>query len=89
MKYVINRSFGTFKVPAELCDKYGYFEYDDSKKMRTNPTLIRYLEENKNAETSLVIVDIPDRATDWELSEYDGYESLTVVVDGKIIHIKE
>lgn len=89
MKYVINRSYGTFKVPAELCNKYGYFEYDESNEMRTNPTLINYLEKNKDAETSLVIMDIPDRATDWELSSYDGYEYLTVVVDGKIVHIRD
>ena len=35
----------------------------------------------------LKVVEIPDEATDWEIDEYDGSESIICVVDGKIRHI--
>lgn len=35
----------------------------------------------------LKVVEIPDEATDWEIDEYDGSESIIYVVDGKIQHI--
>lgn len=35
----------------------------------------------------LMVVEIPDNATDWELDEYDGLESIIYVADGKIHHI--
>jgi hypothetical protein len=35
----------------------------------------------------LKVVEIPEEATDWELNEYDGLESITYVVDGKLHHI--
>ena len=35
----------------------------------------------------LKVVEIPEEATDWEINEYDGLESITYVVDGKLHHI--
>lgn len=37
--------------------------------------------------SDLIIVDIPDEATDWQLQDYDGIESIIYVVDGKINHL--
>lgn len=33
---------------------------------------------------NLQVYDIPDDVTDWEINEYDGYESLLYVRNGKI-----
>lgn len=40
----------------------------------------------KTFEGRLEVVEIPEEATDWEIDEYDGQESITYVVDGKIYH---
>lgn len=41
----------------------------------------------RNGKTSAYgIVEIPDNVTDWEISEYDGWESVVYVLDGKIYH---
>jgi redox-sensitive bicupin YhaK (pirin superfamily) len=34
----------------------------------------------------LRLVEIPDTMTDWEKNDYDGIETITYVVDGKIYH---
>lgn len=63
----------------------------DNEYFRTNPILISELEsliENDfpidRCSSLLEIVEIPDDATDWILTEYDGAETLYYVVDGKI-----
>ena len=33
------------------------------------------------------IIELPKNTTDWEIDEYDGSESITCVVDGKIKHL--
>ena len=91
MKYIINNNFGGFELPAEFCNKYGFYSriYGNTEAIRTDLFLINYLEEHKKTyKGPLVVVDIPDDATDWELEEYDGLESIIAVVDGKIVHIE-
>ena len=91
MKYIINNSFGGFKLPAEFCNKYAFYSriYGNTEAIRTDLFLINYLEEHKKTyKGPLAVVDIPDDATDWELKEYDGLESIIAVVDGKIVHIE-
>ena len=86
MKYIINANYGGYGVEQEVMDKLGLTEeqaYD-----RQNPELIKYIEEGNDVnEGDLVVVEIPDEATDFEVDEYDGYESIIAVVDGKIVHI--
>lgn len=48
-----------------------------------------YVEAREPVQTfveRLEIAEIPDEAMDWKLDEYDGLESVTYVVDGKIYH---
>ena len=95
MKVVINVCFGGFSVSKEVYermdkewDDYGY-AFDDN---RTNPDLIAVIEELGSERASgscakLKVIDIPDNATDWEISEYDGSEEILCVIDGKIRHL--
>ena len=61
---------------------------NDDMEYRTNPKLIQCIEElgsDANGKfANLKIVDIPDNNTDWRINEYDGFESIIYVVDGKI-----
>lgn len=56
---------------------------------RTNPNAVRIVEELGSKAVSgscshITVVEIPDTATDWQIYEYDGDESIIYVVDGKI-----
>jgi len=90
MKIVTNACFGGFSVSDFVVEKLGLEdEYDDVS--RTDPRLIALIEEFGSEACSgdcaeLVIDEIPDSATDWEIDEYDGAESIIYVVDGKIRH---
>ena len=91
MLYVINAEFGGFTVPEEVrevlkCDEDG-FGYD--KDIRTNETLIEWVCAHRDDdENDLALVNIPEESTDWEMDEYDGFESILAVVNGKIIHLE-
>lgn len=91
MKIVLNKCFGGFSLSdfaveaLGLNSAYAYIE-------RTNSQLISLIEqygaEKVNGRHSeLEIVNVPDNTTDWEMSDYDGFESIIYVVDGKIHHI--
>jgi len=92
MRIVINTCYGGFHIPDEVCETYGLSRYDDID--RTDLRLVEFVEAHadedgcfcENCGTVLEVVEIPDTCTDWELSEYDGLESITYVVDGKIRH---
>lgn len=89
MKYVINRCFGGFGISEECVKKLGL--RDRWSVDRTDERLIKMVEEDSRAVSGpyskLAVVEIPEEATDWELTEYDGVEDIIAVVDGKIIHI--
>lgn len=81
MKFAINTCYGGYGLAPE------YNEYEAME--RNDPRLIAKIEEvgteaisDKYAKITLVFV--PDEATDWELDEYDGYETLRYVLNGKI-----
>lgn len=81
MKVVINGDFGGYGFGVsnkftELVDGY----VND----RTNSNLVNFVENNPNACGDLTIVEIPDNATDFDISDYDGMETLIYVVDGRI-----
>jgi len=86
MKMTLNKSYGVFDLPEDFevdTDDYSYNWHEDERlaefveskggKVRTNFGLLK-------------VVEIPDDCTDWELNDYDGYESIIYVVDGKIYH---
>lgn len=84
MYYVINGSYGGYSVPAEVremlnCDIF-------NEEVRSNFQFARWVMEHPHA-TDLEVVEIPEYATDWELDEYDGFESVIAVVNGRIVHL--
>jgi hypothetical protein len=88
MKLVINTTFGRFCLPDEFCELHGLDRWDSV--LRNQPELVSYVEARGQVPTcvgKLEVVEIPEEATDWELDEYDGLESITYVVDGKLHHI--
>ena len=90
MKIVLNKCYGGFGLSKKAVDmlnaetSYDYNAYD----RRTDEELIKVVEElgeEANSRFSkLMVVDIPDTATDWQIDDYDGIERITFVVDGRI-----
>ena len=89
MKIVLNVCFGGFHIPQEFCEIHGLNQHDYID--RTNPDLVKFVELHggvyEEGFSMLKVVEIPDDCTDWELNEYDGAESITYVVGGKLYHI--
>lgn len=92
MKMVLNKSWGTFNLPEEFCSRYHITTIEEKWAVeRTDERLIAFVEadnakDSKPKKKRLKVVEVPDTCTDWELNEYDGFESVTYVVDGKIYH---
>ena len=95
MKVVINRRYGGFAIPEQYLEQLN-LRSEHSYINRTDPRLISIIEENggtleriKHGPTLLTIVEIPDEATDWEIYEYDGLETVIYVLDGKLYEAPE
>lgn len=86
MKYLINREFGGFEVPEEMCEVLNCETYDDGYTIRTDHRLIDWVEAHP-LETSLQIVELDESWTDWKLRDYDGVESIIAVKDGRLVYI--
>lgn len=94
MKIVLNKCYGGFSLSEFVCKKLccDPYDYTDEDKMqRISERLIDLVETYGSKKCSggsaaLVIVEIPDEVTDWEIGEYDGVEFVTYVIDGKIHH---
>ena len=88
MKIIINRCWGGFHIPEEFAAAHGLEPYDDIE--RTDPELVAFVESHGGCFSEgcakLVVVELPETCTDWELNEYDGMESITYVVWGKLYH---
>lgn len=88
MKIVTNSCYGGFHLPEEFCRAYGFNAYDDID--RTDINLVNFVQSHggmvQESFACLVVEEIPDEVTDWEISDYDGYESIIYVLDGKIHH---
>lgn len=88
MKIVVNKCYGGFSVSEMVAAHLGMSDpHDDID--RTNPDLIWTVEHLEKCDfngrcANLKIVEIPDEATDWIIDEYDGYEKVIFVLDGKI-----
>lgn len=88
MKIVLNKKYGGFSLPEEFCTQYNMKKYEDIN--RTDNRLINFIENRGGhvevSHGNLVVAEIPDESTDWEINEYDGYENITFVLDGKLFH---
>lgn len=82
---MIHGGFGLSKEAEAMLPKDINYRDDE---YRTDPRLIEVIEklgEEANGEFArLAIFDIPEDATDYQIWEYDGAETLIYVVDGKI-----
>lgn len=92
MKIVINVCFGGFGLSEEAKNFFERkFEWLNNDELRTNPLFIQKVEEKSewvgNDYSKLRVVEIPDEATDYEINEYDGFENIIYVKNGKIYHI--
>ena len=87
MKVVLNRMFGGFSLSHKFCDAYPQFNcYGEDQ---DNQELIKCIEEfgiNKGQSVSaeFEIFELPNETTDYYSDEYDGYDQLIYVVDGKL-----
>ena len=97
MKIVLNKCYGGFELSEFACEKLGcdpfICDVYNGTLSRTDERLIDLIEtygsEKCGADdggTALTIVEIPDETTDWEIGDYDGIETVTYVVDGKLYH---
>lgn len=90
MKIVINKCFGGFSVNDNIVKMLNLESRYDLEDDRTNAKLIELIESGVNVNndySDLVVVEIPDDATDYMINEYDGYENVLYVLDGKIKRI--
>ena len=86
MTLVLNKAFGGFSLPNGFMEEYGYTWKYASDVNRDDPRLINWVSNNPNESEDLECVEIPNEATDYEIDEYDGFESVTYVVNGKLYH---
>ena len=86
MKVVVNNDWGSFHVSAQTAARLGMESIYDTIS-RQDPRLIEIVEMFPEVESNLTVLDVPEEATDWEISEYDGKEHIICVVDGHIKHI--
>ena len=93
MEFVLNKCYGGFSLSKEACamlncDRYDFS--DDYTPTRTDPRLVDCVHKlgirADGRYARLCIVEIPWNATDWEINDYDGMETLIYVVNGKIYH---
>lgn len=91
MKVVLNKCYGGFSLSASCAEKLGTDKYPWDDNIRFDASLIEEVEKDSEAASgllsSLCVVTIPDEATDYEISEYDGWETVIYVLDGKLHRI--
>lgn len=89
MKVVLNKCYGGFGLSDIACEMLGCDRYDyNDDELRTSKELISIVEslgEKVNTKYSeLTVIEIADSYTDMCINDYDGYETLIYVVDGKL-----
>lgn len=92
MKVAVNLCYGNFvlsdRVEAELHDWVNYADHS----FRSSPPLVNAIERHGtdycSTDSSIIgLAYIPNNATDYEIVEFEGFESIIAVVNGKIVHI--
>lgn len=89
MTIIINTCYGGFSLPEDFCKTYNMRRYEDIE--RTDERLVNYVRERGGVVkcncAELRLVELPDNMTDYEITEYDGYERVICVVNGKLVHL--
>ena len=92
MFILLNKCYGGFGLSDEFVEEYpeykSHAKWHDSD-FRTNEELIDRIRKFGLTRAgweyaNLSIVSIPNDVTDWRMQEYDGYEYIEYVKDGKI-----
>ncbi len=89
MKLVINRCYGGFSLSAsavKALDLHSAYSDIDRNDERLIALVETDADKASGESAKLRVVELPDEITDYEVDEYDGYESVTYVLDGKIYH---
>ena len=86
-KIVINAECGALYIPIELIEAYDWSKnYIFSDEIRTDPALVEWVEKNPDSE--LAIVYLPDNATAYHIEEYDGLETVLAVINNKFVELE-
>lgn len=86
MKFVLNKCYGGFDLSEEAQEILGQADYEIK---RDDPDLLALIEEKgiqfvQGKYAKLKVVEVPESATDFTLDEYDGWERIIYVLDGKL-----
>lgn len=83
-KIVINAPYGGFRLGSGFVKAYGLESpYTDIE--RDDEDLVKWIESHPDDNPNLCVIEIPDKATDYMINEYDGAETVIMVIDGKLV----
>ena len=92
MKVIYNACFGGFGFSKKAKRFFQKNNVEDAdfltfEEERTNPIRVKYVEEHSDEASDeyaeLKIAEVPDDVTDWWIDEYDGFETVYYVQNGK------
>lgn len=91
MVFVLNKRFGGWSLSDWAVEQLGvetnYPAFDEFDVDKLIQLINEYGSEKVSGRSAkLKVVEIPDTCTDYEINDYDGFETIIYVVDGKIYH---
>lgn len=91
MVFVLNKCYGGFSLSPFAVERLGvsdpYADLDSLQIDALAALIAEYGSEKcSGSHAKLKVVEVPDTITDWMVQDYDGIESLTYVLDGKLKH---
>lgn len=86
IKMVLNKCYGGFGLSEEARKVLDVDWLGDLD--RTDARLVEMVEDDPEAVrgsfAKLQVVSLPDETTDYHIDEYDGFETVTYVLNGKL-----
>ena len=86
MKILVNVCYGGFNLKDEYWEEF-FNRTEGIENIREDKKLIALVESGTDISgeyAKIVVVEIPDDATDYYINEYDGNEEVIYVIDGKL-----